>query len=172
MMSYSELTIEMTRNTNGPVFQERPYRRPLTWRQPSGVVVQLVAIDGDGVNEWPQDKTDKVTCAPSEDWSAWASAESDQSLRHPRMNKPLVLSIEHTVKTLIRLRSAILLVSSCCGSNIVSAHFSLQHVSRQFCERTFIRHCFHAQPIKPGKLTKRSIQGAFMVKWLRILIRS
>ena len=26
------------------------------------------------------DKTNKMTCAPSEDWSAWASAQSDQSL--------------------------------------------------------------------------------------------
>ena len=29
--------------------------------------------------ELPHDKTNKMTCAPSEDWSAWASAQSDQS---------------------------------------------------------------------------------------------
>ena len=34
-------------------------------------------------NEPPRNKTNKVACAPSEDWSAWASAQSDQSLRCP-----------------------------------------------------------------------------------------
>ena len=34
-----------------------------------------------GTNEPPRDKTNKVVCAPSEDRSAWASAQSDQSLR-------------------------------------------------------------------------------------------
>ena len=36
-------------------------------------------------NEPPHDKTNKMACAPSEDsnQSAWASAQSDQSLRCP-----------------------------------------------------------------------------------------
>ena len=35
------------------------------------------------INEPPHDKTNELTFAPSEDWSAWASAQSDQSLRCP-----------------------------------------------------------------------------------------
>ena len=31
--------------------------------------------------ELPHNKTNKMTCVPSEDRSAWASAQSDQSLR-------------------------------------------------------------------------------------------
>ena len=49
-VSYSSITIDMTHNTNGPVFQERPYRRDLTWRQLPGMLVPLLAIDADGVN--------------------------------------------------------------------------------------------------------------------------
>ena len=33
--------------------------------------------------EPPRDTTNKVACAPSVDRSAWASAQSDQSLRCP-----------------------------------------------------------------------------------------
>ena len=34
-------------------------------------------------NKPPHDKTIKMACAPSEDRSAWASAQSDQSLHCP-----------------------------------------------------------------------------------------
>ena len=43
--------------------------------------VQLTALLGRARNELPHDKTNKMTCAPSEDRSAWTSARSDQSLR-------------------------------------------------------------------------------------------
>ena len=33
--------------------------------------------------EPPHDRTNKMACAPSEDRSAWASAQSDQSFRCP-----------------------------------------------------------------------------------------
>ena len=53
-----------------------------------------------GINEPPHGKTNKMACAPSED----SSAQSDQSLRcrHEETVR-LSLSIERTVKTLIRL---------------------------------------------------------------------
>ena len=55
------------------------------------------------VFELHHDKTNKVACAPSED-SAWASAQSDQSLRCP-LEETLdpQLPTERTAKTLIRL---------------------------------------------------------------------
>ena len=34
-------------------------------------------------SEPPHDKTNKMACAPSEDRSAWAAAQSEQSLRCP-----------------------------------------------------------------------------------------
>ena len=61
----------------------------------------------------PHDKTNKVACAPSEDSdqpgqrrvrSAWASTQSDQSLRCPHEESlGPKLSIEHKAKTQIRL---------------------------------------------------------------------
>ena len=49
------------------------------------------------------DKTNKMACAPSEDRSAWASAQSDQSLRCPHVETlGPKLPIECSAKTLIR----------------------------------------------------------------------
>ena len=51
MMSFANLTIEMERNLNPPIFREKPYRRDLDWRDsPSKLVVTLKADDADGVN--------------------------------------------------------------------------------------------------------------------------
>ena len=70
-----------------------------------------------------------MTCAPSKDWSAWASTQSDQSLCcPPEEGLGSVLPIKRTAKTLTRLgrcpggseslfgAQVILLVLSCCGS--------------------------------------------------------
>ena len=55
-------------------------------------------------NEPPHDKTNKMACAPGEDGSAWASAQSDQSLCCPHEESLSAdLPIAHTVETLIRL---------------------------------------------------------------------
>ena len=42
-------------------------------------------------NEPQHDKTNKMACAPSEDWSAWASTQFEQS-HAVRMKKVLVLA--------------------------------------------------------------------------------
>ena len=110
-------------------------------------------------SEPSHDKTNKMTYAPSEDWSAWASIQSDQSLRCPHEEAlgPW-LPIECQAKTLIRLRSCagwsesslgtqvILLVLSCCGSfltycawkcdscplgNWMHQHNHMSHVTRK-----------------------------------------
>ena len=54
--------------------------------------------------EWPHDKTNKMACTPSEDRSAWASAQSDQSLccELSGMLRTYAFFMR-TAKTLIRL---------------------------------------------------------------------
>ena len=45
------------------------------------VVLISCSENKEEIDEPPHDKTNKMTCAPSEDRSAWVSAQSDQSLR-------------------------------------------------------------------------------------------
>ena len=56
-------------------------------KSPFQVPIGVMRITGFMRIEPPRDKTNKVACAPSEDRSAWASAQSDQSLRCPHEKK-------------------------------------------------------------------------------------
>ena len=72
---------------------------------------------------WQNQQNDM--CAQRRFRSAWASAQSDQSLRcpHEEALRPW-LPIERTAKTLVRLgEQAILLVLSCCGSVVDTQPF-------------------------------------------------
>ena len=71
-------------------------------------------------NESTHDKTHKMACAPTEDRSAWASAQADQSLRCPHEERlgPLLL-VERTAETLIRLRGC----QGCSESSLGAHHF-------------------------------------------------
>ena len=51
MRTYGNLTVQMQRNFNAPIFREDPYRRNLDWRdKPTKLVVQIQADDADGVS--------------------------------------------------------------------------------------------------------------------------
>ena len=105
---YTDTSVTISVNQEEKVEKEAPKDQPI-WMTQSTV---------DGVSEVnnvssvllvrplfepPHDKTNKMIYAPSEDRSAWASAQSDQSLRCPHEESWVLSYPFSTQQTLIRL---------------------------------------------------------------------
>ena len=82
---------------------------------------------GKRIKELSHDKTNKMACAPSEDRSAWASAQSDQSSLYTWRNLGSLATLERTANILIRL-------GGCPGSNISKGI----HITHLQAERGFL----------------------------------